>query len=77
MTHLAFHPSKPLFAFCTSKPPKGWPGTAWFGDLETGEPVAVPDPGFKAASRVAFAPDGLTCAVGSTNREFAVFDLDG
>jgi WD40 repeat protein len=73
---LAFHPTKPIVAYTTAKPPKAWPSVAWFGDVNTGEPLSMPHPGFKSAVAFAFSPDGLTCAVGGSNKQFAVFDVD-
>jgi WD40 repeat protein len=49
--------------------------TVWRSD--TGEPVRALD--FALGRRVrcvAFSPDGLTCAVGGSNKQFAVFDVD-
>lgn len=75
---LTFHPLSPLFALVSSTSSGAPSGDqpAWFGDLNTGERVLVPDPGFKRANCVAFSPDGLTCAVGSGSNKFCVFDLD-
>ena len=46
--------------------------------LDTGEPLRALDlaVGSSTVSCTAFAPDGLTCAVGGTNKQFAVFDVD-
>ncbi|MDY3554263.1 WD40 repeat domain-containing protein [Gemmata sp. JC717] len=73
---LVFHPSGALVAYIAGVAPKNWPSVAWFTDVTTGEPRSMPHPGFKGASCVAFSPDGLTCAVASTETQFAVFDVD-
>ncbi len=78
---VAFHLTRPLFALVL---PYGVPDTdcascdqaAWFGDLNTGERIAMPDPDFVRARWVAFSPDGLTCAVAWIETAFCVFDLD-
>ena len=46
--------------------------------LNTGEPLRALDfaVGTSTVSCVCFSPDGLTCAVGGTNKQFAVFDVD-
>lgn len=77
-TQFAFHPSRPLFGFVSAlgTNSRSCDQSAWFGDLNTGERVLVPDPGFKRANCVAFSPDGLTCAIGSSANKFCVFDLD-
>jgi WD40 repeat protein len=73
---LVFHPTRPIVAYPTPKPPKAWPSVAWFADVNTGDSIPVPHPGFKSAGCLAFSPDSLTCAVGGSNKQFAVFDVD-
>jgi WD40 repeat protein len=68
---VAFHPTEPVFA-------------ALNGDkvftlfhLGTGKPIRSLD--FALGKKVqcaCFAPDGLTCAVGGSNKRFVVFDVD-
>lgn len=69
---LAFHPTAPVFAaldLVTSK--------LTLFSLETSEPLRTLDFGLGRYVRcVAFSPDGLTCAVGGSNKQFAVFDVD-
>ncbi|HEY1189212.1 MAG TPA: hypothetical protein VGE74_16285 [Gemmata sp.] len=68
---IAFHPTEPVF-------------TALNGDkvltlfnLDTGAPIRSLDFALgKKVQCVAFSPDGLTCAVGGSNKQFAVFDVD-
>ena len=68
---LAFHPTAPLFA--SLNPNK----ELTLFSLETGAPVRSLDFALgRFVQCVAFAPDGLTCAVGGSNRQFAVFDVD-
>ncbi len=44
---------------------------------DTGEPLRSLDFALGRSVRcVAFSPDGLTCAVGGSNKQFAVFDVD-
>ena len=45
--------------------------------LDTGDPIRSLDFALGRSVRcVAFSPDGLTCAVGGSNKRFAVFDVD-
>jgi WD40 repeat protein len=45
--------------------------------LATGEPIRSLDFALGATVECAcFSPDGLTCAVGGSNKQFAVFDVD-
>jgi WD40 repeat protein len=68
---LAFHPTAPVFAAQT--PDKVL--TLFHSD--TGEPIRSLDFALGRSVRCAtFSPDGLTCAVGGTNKQFAVFDVD-
>jgi WD40 repeat protein len=67
----AFHPTAPVFAAID-----GQQHLTLF-DLETGTPIRALD--FSLGTQVqsiAFSPDGLTCAVGGSNKQFAVFDVD-
>lgn len=67
----AFNPVYPLFAACQAD------GTLAIWSLDDGRVVRSLDFALGRAVRcVAFAPDGLTCAVGGTNKQFAVFDVD-
>ena len=71
LKRFAFHPTAPLFAALT---PDGLPAVF---DLHTHRLVRAFD--FKVGKRVnclCFSPDGLTCAVGGSNKRFAVFDVD-
>jgi WD40 repeat protein len=68
---LAFHPTAPVIG--AVNPDKVF---TLFG-TDTGQPIRSLD--FALGKRVtsaAFAPDGLTCAVGGSNRQFAVFDVN-
>jgi WD40 repeat protein len=72
-TIMAFHPTAPVFAAASPFPEV----QLTLFSLETGEVVRVLDFGLGARVQcVAFAPDGLTCAVGGSNKQFAVFDVD-
>jgi WD40 repeat protein len=67
----AFHPTAPVFAALNKEE------VLTLFSLDTGEPIRSLD--FVLGKRVtcvAFAPDGLTCAVGGSNKQFAVFDVD-
>lgn len=67
----AFHPVAPLFLALD----RARHLTLFSAD--TGEPIRSLDFGLgKRVACVAFSPDGLTCAVGGSNRQFAVFDVD-
>ncbi|HJZ60123.1 MAG TPA: hypothetical protein VKE74_34595 [Gemmataceae bacterium] len=67
----AFHPTAPVFA--SLNPDRV---LTLFG-LQTGQPIRSLDFALGRAVRcVAFAPDGLTCAVGGSNKKFVVFDVD-
>jgi WD40 repeat protein len=67
----AFHPTAPVFvAIDRSK-------NLTLFSAETGAPIRSLD--FALGRNVncaAFSPDGLTCAVGGSNKQFAVFDVD-
>lgn len=68
---IAFNPVLPLFAVPHTQ------NTVAVRSLETGELVRELDFALgKQITALAFAPDGLTCAVGGTNKRFAVFDVD-
>lgn len=68
---VAFNPVLPLFAVPHTQ------NTVAVRSLETGELVRELDFALgKQITSLAFAPDGLTCAVGGTNKRFAVFDVD-
>ena len=68
---IAFNPVLPLFAVPHTA------NTVAVRSLETGELVRELDFALgKQITALAFAPDGLTCAVGGTNKRFAVFDVD-
>ncbi len=68
---LAFHPLLPLAAVRRKD------GLLCLLSLQTGEEVRTLN--FELGKQTActtFAPDGLTCAVGGTDKRFAVFDVD-
>jgi WD40 repeat protein len=68
---IAFHPTAPVFAGCNHE------GVFTLFNLETGEPINSLDFALGQTVRcAAFASDGLTCAVGGSNRQFAIFDVD-
>lgn len=68
---LAFHPTSPLVAVRRTD------GLLSLVSLRTGEEVRALDFDLgQQVTCVAFSPDGLTCAVGGTNKQFAVFDVD-
>jgi WD40 repeat protein len=67
----ALHPAAPAFAALDAD------GVLTLFGLETGQPIRSLD--FALGKRVtcaAFAPDGMTCAAGGSNKQFAVFDVD-
>jgi WD40 repeat protein len=67
----ALHPSAPLFAALN-----GAERVTLFS-LSTGEALRSFDLDFGQTLRhICFAPDGLTCAVCGSNKQFAVFDVD-
>lgn len=67
----AFHPTAPMFATLNKEK------VLTLFSLTTGEPIRSLDFALgKRVTCVAFAPDGLTCAVGGSNKQFAVFDVD-
>lgn len=67
----ATHPTAPLFVSVD----RG--GALTLFSTETGEPTRSLDFALgKHVTCVAFSPDGLTCAVGGSNKRFAVFDVD-
>jgi WD40 repeat protein len=67
----AFNPVFPLFAAL------GPDSALALWRLETGEQVRALDFMLGRYVRcVTFSPDGLTCAVGGSNKQFAVFDVD-
>lgn len=68
---LALHPTAPLMLT------QGADHAPTLFSLETGAAVRVFD--IRLGNHVnclAFAPDGLTCAVGGSSKQFAVFDVD-
>lgn len=67
---LTLHPTAPVFAVTSA-----WREFTLFR-LDTGEPIRTFDLNIGSPWCAAFAPDGLTCAVGGRNRQFAVFDVD-
>jgi hypothetical protein len=68
---LDFHPTAPVF---TSLNPDG---VLTLYSTETGEAIRSLDFALgKKVTCVRFSPDGLTCAVGGSNKQFAVFDVD-
>ncbi len=68
---LAFHPTAPMVAVRRKD------GVLALIDLRTGEELRALDFDLgKQATCVAFSPDGLTCAVGGSDRRFAIFDVD-
>lgn len=48
----------------------------WFWDATTGSALRVFDWGVGVLAEACFAPDGLTCAVGSAKGKVVVWDLD-
>ena len=68
---LAFHPTMPLVAL------RRGDGLLSLVSLETGAEIRTLDfDTGKPVTCAGFSPDGLTCAVGGTNKQFAVFDVD-
>jgi WD40 repeat protein len=67
---IAFHPTAPVFA---AQNPRR---ELTLFRLDTGEVLRSFDFGIGFVQSVCFAPDGLTCAVGGSNKQFAVFDVD-
>ncbi|MBM3982914.1 MAG: WD40 repeat domain-containing protein [Planctomycetes bacterium] len=67
---LTIHPTAPLFAVTSA-----WREFTLFR-LDTGEPIRTFDLNIGSPWCACFAPDGLTCAVGGRNKQFAVFDVD-
>ncbi|MCE9561922.1 MAG: WD40 repeat domain-containing protein [Planctomycetes bacterium] len=68
---LAFHPSSQFVGVRRKD------GVLCLVSLQTGEEIRSLDFDLgKQATCLAFSPDGLTCAVGGTEKRFAVFDLD-
>jgi len=69
---LAFNPVFPLFAGCRCRDN----GLAVW-NLDTGQELRALDFALGVTVGCAcFSPDGLTCAVGGSNKQFAVFDVD-
>jgi WD40 repeat protein len=67
----SFHPAAPLFLALDRA------RHLTLFSTETGEPIRSLDFGLgKRMACLCFAPDGLTCAVGGSNKQFAVFDVD-
>jgi WD40 repeat protein len=67
----AFHPTAPVFAAINRDK------LLTLFSTETGEAIRSLDFGVgKTVTCVCFSPDGLTCAVGGSNKQFAVFDVD-
>jgi WD40 repeat protein len=67
----AFHPSAPVFAALNTN------GALTLFDLDSGKAIRSFDFALgKTVQCVTFSPDGLTCAVGGSNKQFAVFDVD-
>jgi WD40 repeat protein len=67
----AFHPTAPVFAALNNK------GVATLFDIATLKPLTSLDFALgRHIQALCFSPDGLTCAVGGSNKRFAVFDVD-
>jgi WD40 repeat protein len=65
------HPTAPVFVALDQD------STLTLFNLETGRPLRSFNFTLgKQVRCVAFSPDGLTCAVGGSNKQFAVFDVD-
>jgi WD40 repeat protein len=70
-TITAFHPTAPVFAALDPK------RQLTLFSLDTGAALRTLDFDLGAqVQSVCFSPDGLTCAVGGSNKRFAVFDVD-
>jgi WD40 repeat protein len=68
---VALHPTLPAFAALNPE------GVLTLFSLETGEAIRSLDFAIgRWVQCVAFSPDGLTCAAGGSNSQFAVFDVD-
>ncbi len=68
---LAFHPTRPIIAV------RRHDGLLALIDLRTGKELRALDFALgRQTTCVAFSPDGLTCAVGGSDKRMAVFDLD-
>lgn len=67
--HVRFHPGGELLAASSET-------GAVLLDAHTLKVVRELDFGMERPNVVAFSPDGLTCAVGGSNKQFAVFDVD-
>ena len=67
---LAFHPNSRYLASAATDSVL----TLW--DVFGGTEVQRYDWSIGKIQNVAFSPDGLTCAVGGSNKQFAVFDVD-
>jgi WD40 repeat protein len=66
----ALHPTAPVFAVTSA-----WREFTLFR-LDTGEAIRTFDLNIGTPWCARFSPDGLTCAVGGRNKQFAVFDVD-
>jgi WD40 repeat protein len=67
----AFNPVLPVFAAI------GAEGSLALFSTETGRPIRTLDFCLgQSVQSICFSPDGLTCAVGGSNKQFAVFDVD-
>ncbi len=67
----AFNPALPVFAGLNAKK------TLTLFSTETGEAIRSLDFALgKNVKCLCFSPDGLTCAVAGSNKQFAVFDVD-
>lgn len=67
----AFHPTAPIFAALNTD------RMLTLFSTETGAALRSLDFALgQAVQCVTFSPDGLTCAVGGSNKQFAVFDID-
>ncbi|MBN9117709.1 MAG: hypothetical protein J0I06_00810 [Planctomycetes bacterium] len=67
----AFHPTAPVFAALNREK------VLTLFSAGTGAPLRSLDFALgRSVTCVCFAPDGLTCAVGGSNKQFAVFDVD-
>jgi hypothetical protein len=68
----AVHPALPIIATRNAE------SHITLFSLDTGEPLRALDfaVGTSTVRCVRFSPDGLTCAAGGSNKQFAVFDVD-